>query len=113
MNDKPIFESRDLLKPLFKAKFPTWFWGKLPYNFKWEFLCFYKLREWKDGISFVEFQINLDKYDSLEYKKFSYKPRFSILLVILNHTVFEVSIYKDNSALYTEGDTVVGNVSSP
>jgi hypothetical protein len=112
MNDKPIFESRDFLKSLFKAKFPTRFWGKLPLNFKWEFLYFYKLREWKDGISFVEFQINLDKYDSLEYKKFSYKPRFSILLVVLNHTVFEVSIYKDNSALYTEKNTVVGNVTS-
>ena len=110
MNEQSIFQSRDFLKispSIFKTKFPRWFWGRLPLNFKWEFLCFYRLREWQDGISFMEFQINLDRYDPLEYKRFIYKPRFNILLIVLNHTIFELSIYKDNSGLYTEENAFV------
>lgn len=88
-------KEQDELKELWGKKFPTWFWGSIPFtNIKWEILFFYKLRQFKDGVSFFEFKINLDLYDPLEYVKFYYKPSFNIHLVVFNYTVFDLSIYK-------------------
>lgn len=87
----------DKLKSFWKVKFPNWFWGKLPFNYGWELIVLHKLREWRDGISFFEFRINLDRYDPLEYVKFMYQPRLDIHFVVLNYTIFEFEVYKRNN----------------
>jgi len=86
----------DELKKLWRVKFPNWFWGKLPFNLNWELVVFHKLREWRDGVSFFELKINLDRYDPLEYIKFKYHPRLDIHFVALNYTIFEFEVYKRN-----------------
>ena len=59
--------------------------GKSKYG--WEVSMFNKYREFRDGISFLESKINFDKYES------DHTPRFDVLLVIMNFTIFELSVY--------------------
>lgn len=80
------------MKKIMSNLINLWFRGKFILN--WELVLFHKLREWRDGITFFEFKINLDKYDPLEYIKFKYNPRLDIHLVILNYTIFEFEVYK-------------------
>ena len=82
------------LEHAWKVKFPFWFWGKLPFNFRYEIFLFHRLREWKDGISFFELIINLDRYDKMEYIKFKDNPTFNLHLIILNFTIFQIEICK-------------------
>ena len=83
------------LSKMWKKKFPSWFWGKIPFTkLGWEVILFWKIRQFKDGISFFEFNINVDLYDPLEYSKFYYRPHFRIHLVILNYTIIEIDFYK-------------------
>jgi len=78
-----------------KVGFPIWFWVVIPFTkINFETFLFYKIREFKDGVSFFEFKINLDLYDPIEYIKFYYKPSFNIHLVFLNYTIFEINVYK-------------------
>lgn len=79
-----------------ECSFPFWLWGTLPFNLGWELLLLHKIREFHDGISFFELNINLDRYDKLEYIKFKDNPSFRIHLVIFNFTIFEFEIYKKN-----------------
>ncbi|NBW58887.1 hypothetical protein EBR43_14155 [bacterium] len=55
---------------------------------------FHKLREWRDGMSFFELIINLDRYDKFEYIKFKDNPTFNFHLIVLNFTIIQVEIYK-------------------
>jgi len=82
------------LESAWKVKFPFWFWGKLPLNLKYEIFLFHKLREWRDGMSFFELIINLDRYDKFEYIKFKDNPTFNFHLIVLNFTIIQVEIYK-------------------
>lgn len=95
---KDVFSYIDNNRQLSKAwkkRFPTWFWGKIPFTkLSWEVILFWKIREFKDGISFFEFNVNVDLYDPLEYAKFYYRPHFRIHLVVLNYTVIEIDFYK-------------------
>jgi hypothetical protein len=61
----------------------------------WEALFFHKFREFSDGISFFELIVNLDLYDSLEIepKALSHNPKLIFSLKILNHTIFDFSVY--------------------
>jgi hypothetical protein len=77
-----------------KYKLPFWLCGNLLFNFGWELLLFHKLREWHDGVSFLELIINFDRYNMLEYIKFKDNPSFRIHLIVLNYTIFEFEIYK-------------------
>jgi hypothetical protein len=59
-------------------------------NFVFEISFFHKLRNFKDGISFLEFDVNLDLY------KGDHNPQFEMCLVILNFKIFETNIYNIN-----------------
>ena len=37
------------LEDAWKVEFPLWFWGKLPFDLKYEIFLFHKL-EWGDGM---------------------------------------------------------------
>jgi hypothetical protein len=45
------------------------------------------IRSYKDGITFFEFIINLDLYES------DHKPAFNVLLIIFNLKIIELEIY--------------------
>ena len=66
---------------------------KITKNFAFEFSSFHKLRMFKDGISFCEFNINLDLYED------DHNPKFGIFLNILNFKIFEFNIYNVNHKL--------------
>ena len=56
-------------------------------KYAWELNLFYKLREWKDGITFFELDCSLDKYIG------DHTPRFDFHLILLNYTIVEFNIY--------------------
>jgi hypothetical protein len=49
-----------------------------------------KIRSFKDGISFLEFEFNLDLYRG------DHNPKGRIMLVIFNWKIFEFEIYNIN-----------------
>ena len=53
----------------------------------YEIDLFRKIRNFSDGIDFLDFRINLDLYDG------DHKPSFIMHLIILNWTILEFSIY--------------------
>ena len=55
------------------------------YGFEWNF--FYKARDYKDGYSFCNFNVNWDRYKS------DHKPSFEIYLCLFNYTIVELRIY--------------------
>ena len=58
----------------------------------WEMQLFAAIRSWKDGITFFDFKINLDRYKS------DHSPAFQIELTVLN-LYNHFWIYQNN---YTE-----------
>lgn len=52
-----------------------------------DFGFFYKIRKFKDGITFFEFVTNLDLY------KGDHNPKFKICLVFINFIIFELNFY--------------------
>jgi len=56
-------------------------------KFTWDLILFYKVRNFKDGITFLEFICNLDLY------KGDHKPEFKLHIIILNWTIIEFNIY--------------------
>lgn len=52
-----------------------------------EITFLHKLRELQDGITFIEYNINWDRY------KADHSPRFEANLIILNWTIVEFNIY--------------------
>ena len=57
------------------------------YRYGWELVLLHKVRDWKDGISFFEFVMNLDRFVA------DHNPRFEVRLSLFNWTVFEFSVY--------------------
>jgi len=56
---------------------------------KWALDCglFYKVRNFKDGITFFEFLINLDLY------KRDHNPQFKLNLIVFNFIIFDIILY--------------------
>lgn len=52
-----------------------------------DFGLFYKVRNFKDGLTFFEFILNLDLYRA------DHNPQFRSALVIFNFTIFDVTFY--------------------
>lgn len=52
-----------------------------------DFGLFYKVRNFKDGITFFEFLFNLDLY------KRDHNPQIRFNLVICNFTIFDITLY--------------------
>lgn len=65
----------------------NWFGGTINEDYGWEIALFHKLRDLSDGITFIEFEVNWDRYLA------DHKPQFRLFLAILNHTLIEASIY--------------------
>lgn len=63
------------------------FYGNITKNYGWELDFFRKVRRFSDGISFFDFKIVWDRYES------DHTPRFNIGLYLLNLKLFEFSIY--------------------
>lgn len=66
------------------------FHQRITENFALDICGFYTYRSFKDGISFLELNINFDKY------KADHNPKFQINLRIFNFTILEVDIYNVN-----------------
>ena len=52
-----------------------------------DFGLFYKVRNFKDGLTFFEFILNLDLY------KADHNPQVRCALVIFNFTIFDITFY--------------------
>ena len=63
---------------------------KLTKNYALDWNFFWKIRNFKDGINFFNFDIDLDLY------KFDHNPKFDICLAIFNYIIFEIEIYNIN-----------------
>lgn len=58
-------------------------------------LCgFYVIRKMKDGITFFDLNVNTDYYEA------DHNPKLNFCLVILNCTIFELTIYNKNHINY-------------
>lgn len=54
-------------------------------------VCFlYKCRNWKDGVTFFNCDVNLDLYRG------DHNPKFKVCLIIFNYYIFDFSIYNIN-----------------
>jgi len=63
------------------------FGGEISTNYGWEFTLFHKIRHYSDGVTFLEAQINWDRY------KADHCPRFTFYIIFLNFTIFEYQVY--------------------
>jgi len=63
---------------------------KLSKNYAIDWNFFWPIRQFKEGITFFNFDINLDLY------KGDHNPKFDITLLILNYIIFEIEIYNVN-----------------
>lgn len=61
-------------------------------NYSWELSMFHKIRDYNDGITFVEFITNLDTFVG------DHNPNFQFSFIVLNYVVFDFSIYSINHA---------------
>lgn len=52
-----------------------------------DFGLFYKVRNFKDGITFFDFLLNLDLY------KRDHNPQIRFNLVVCNFTIFDITLY--------------------
>lgn len=76
-------------------------------NICWEAQLFAFTRFFKDGITFFNFKINYDRYES------EHTPAFQIELTILN-LYFHLWIYKDNTGyIESMGTPINGNAIDP
>jgi hypothetical protein len=78
------------------------FGGTIGNDYAWELDLFYKLRDFKDGISFFELVVNWDKYMG------DHNPQFTFSLMLFNFKIWEFIIYNvwhidnPNSPYYEE-----------
>jgi len=63
------------------------FGRKINNDYGWEIALLHKLRNFSDGVTFLETKINWDRYIG------DHTPRFEFHLVLLNHTVIEINVY--------------------
>jgi hypothetical protein len=64
-----------------------WIGTKLNDNYGWEFAALYKYRNFSDGLTLLDVDVNWDRYLT------DHTPRWEIAIRILNFTLFEFSIY--------------------
>ena len=75
------------------------FTKKITSKFALDVMLFYKLRQFKDGIDFLNINISFDRYEA------DHKPSFQFMIVVFNFTIIEFDIYNVNHLL--EGDVKV------
>ena len=63
------------------------FWGNITANKAWELVFFHWYRSFKDGITFVNIDINYDRFEG------DHNPRAEFALRVLNLTIIEFNIY--------------------
>jgi len=63
------------------------FHGSINEDYAWEVALFRLIREFKDGITFFNLDINWDRYLA------DHTPRFEVRLVVLNCMLLEASLY--------------------
>lgn len=63
---------------------------KINKNYAFEISGFHKIRDFKDGISFADLDIDLDLY------KGDHNPKFSAELVLINFKIVEIGVYNIN-----------------
>lgn len=56
-------------------------------NYALDFGVFYKLRNFKDGLTFFEIVLNLDLY------KADHNPQVRFAFIICNFTIFDITFY--------------------
>ena len=61
--------------------------GEISTNYGWEVTLFHKIRSYQDGVTFLETQINWDRY------KADHCPRFTFHIIFLNCTILEGHVY--------------------
>ena len=76
-----------------------WVSKKISKKYAIDVSCFHLIRNFKDGISFCQFSVNLDLYEA------DHNPQFKILLIILNFKLFEFEIYNINHVSTYSCDT--------
>ena len=64
-----------------------WYGKDINKDYAWEISALHKIRDFKDGISFIDFDINWDRYLA------DHTPAFNFSLEILNYKIFEFNIY--------------------
>ena len=69
---------------------------KLTEKFSLDLVMFSKLRNWDDGIDFINVDISFDKYEA------DHKPSFQFMIVLLNYTIIELDIYNINHLVESE-----------
>lgn len=56
-------------------------------NYAFDYMLLHKFREYKDGITFLNVELNLDLY------KGHHNPQFTFAFYFFNFTIFEFTIY--------------------
>jgi len=59
-------------------------------NYAIDFIFLHKLRDFKDGITFLNFDMDLDLYEG------DHNPQFDFLFCIFNYTLIEINLYNVN-----------------
>jgi len=67
---------------------------KITKFFALDLSLFHFIREFKDGITFFEFKVDLNLYAS------DHNPHFRIILIIVNFKIFEFEIYNTEHQWY-------------
>lgn len=60
---------------------------KINENYTFEISGLHKIRNFKDGVTFIDFSIDLDLYVG------DHNPKFSIMITILNFKLIEIEVY--------------------
>jgi len=76
-----------------------WF-GHITGKYCWELSCFRIIRQVSDGVSFIAFNIDWDRYEG------HHKPSFQFYFGILNCTIIEFGVYNLNHMFEEEVDNV-------
>lgn len=63
---------------------------KISKNYALDYMFLYKIRDFKDGISFINYEMSLDLY------KTDHNPSFDWGLYLFNFTIFQITIYNVN-----------------
>jgi len=72
---------------------------KISKNYAFDYMLFHKVRNFKDGVTFFDFECNLDLF------KGHHNPKFNLSLFLFNYTIFEFEIYNVNH-VKTEGKMI-------
>lgn len=70
--------------------------GTINDNYAFNIAGFYKVRDFDNGISLFEFDISWDRY------KGDHNPKFTVLFVVLNFILLDITVYNRHHAVDTE-----------